>query len=116
MFKFLFGKKDKAPEVKIETQRETVLRAQKELNDILITLSPKARITVCPEDGSFEIDLPEHMPDEALALPAPTPDATPAPASEPAKTDDTADTAPASDHPETSTTTQTAPATDSKPA
>ncbi len=71
MFKFLFGAKADAPVVKQETQRETVERAQRELNEILATLTPKPRITVYPEEGTFTIDLPEQMPDEAKALPAP---------------------------------------------
>ncbi|MCC5992111.1 MAG: hypothetical protein JJT99_06270 [Rhodobacteraceae bacterium] len=71
MFKFLFGNKAAAPEIKRETQRETILRAQAEINEILVQLTPKARITVYPEEGSFTIDLPEQMPDEARALPAP---------------------------------------------
>lgn len=71
MFKFLFGNKAEAPEIKRETQRETILRAQSEINEILATLSPKPRITIYPEEGSFTIDLPEQMPDEAKALPAP---------------------------------------------
>ncbi len=71
MFKFLFGAKDTAPAVKQETQRETVIRAQKELNEILAGLSPKARITIYPEEGTLTIELPEQMPDEAKALPAP---------------------------------------------
>ncbi len=71
MFKFLFGNKANAPEIKRETQRETVERAQKELNEILVTLAPKARITIYPDEGTLTIDLPEQMPDEARALPAP---------------------------------------------
>lgn len=71
MFRFLFGAKDSVPKIKRETQRETVLRAQRELNEILAGLSPKARITIYPEEGTFTIDLPEQMPDEAKALPAP---------------------------------------------
>ncbi len=71
MFKFLFGARAEAPVVKRETQRETVERAQRELNEILATLTPKARITIYPEEGTFTIDLPEQMPDEAKALPAP---------------------------------------------
>jgi len=71
MFKFLFGGKDGAAQVKKETQRETVLRAQKELNEVLTTLSPKARITIVPEEGTVTVQLPEQMPDEAKALPAP---------------------------------------------
>ncbi|MCC5965974.1 MAG: hypothetical protein JJU24_07540 [Natronohydrobacter sp.] len=84
MFKFLFGAKDSKPEVKRETQRETVMRAQKELNDILAGLSPKAKITIYPEEGTFTISLPEQMPDEARALPAPAKPAV-EPAASPAK-------------------------------
>lgn len=73
MFKFLFGDKTAAAVVKHETQRETVLRAQAEINDILATLTPKPRITIYPEEGTFTIDLPDQMPDEAKALPAPQP-------------------------------------------
>ncbi len=79
MFKFLFGDKSASVQVKKETQRETVLRAQKELNAVLSTLSPKARITIYPEEGTLTIELPEQMPDEAKALPAPAP----TPAAEP---------------------------------
>jgi len=71
MFKFLFGNKAETPQVKRETQRETIERAQSEINEILATLSPKPRITIYPEEGSFTIELPEQMPDEAKALPAP---------------------------------------------
>lgn len=71
MFKFLFGSKADAPEIKRETQRETVERAQKELNEILAMLTPKAQITIYPDEGTLTIDLPEQMPDEAKALPAP---------------------------------------------
>ena len=71
MFKFLFGSKSEAPVVKRETQRETMERAQRELNEILATLQPKARITIYPDEGTLSIDLPEQMPDEAKALPAP---------------------------------------------
>ena len=72
MFRFLFGNTAAAPEIKRETQRETVLRAQKELNEILASLTPKARITIYPEEGTLTINLPEQMPDEAKALPAPS--------------------------------------------
>ncbi len=71
MFKFLFGNKANAPEMKRETQRETVERAQGEINEILATLSPKPRITIYPGEGTFTIELPEQMPDEAKALPSP---------------------------------------------
>ncbi|MCH8466263.1 MAG: hypothetical protein LAT78_06820 [Roseinatronobacter sp.] len=71
MFKFLFGNKASAPEIKRETQRETLIRAQREINEILATLSPKPKITLYPEEGTLTIELPEQMPDEAKALPAP---------------------------------------------
>ncbi|MGP9790186.1 hypothetical protein [Roseinatronobacter sp. NSM] len=74
MFKFLFGKSAKEPEVIIrETQRETVERALKEMNDILTALSPRAAVTVDMQHGTVSIQLPEQMPDEAKALPAPAP-------------------------------------------
>ncbi len=60
MFKFLFGNKASAPEIKRETQRETLVRAQREINEILATLSPKPKITLYPEEGTLTI---------ALALP-----------------------------------------------
>ena len=69
MFKFLFGRKD-AKVVK-ETQRQTVERALAELNEILSDLPEKATIAVDMEAGTVSVDLPEQMPDEALALPAP---------------------------------------------
>ncbi len=72
MFKFLFGNKASAAEIKRETQRETIERAQREINEILATLSPKAKITIYPDEGTMTIDLPEQMPDEAKALPAPS--------------------------------------------
>jgi hypothetical protein len=71
MFDFLFGKKTKAPEPKPETQRETLVRAQGEINKILRELTPKPSITINPEEGSFSIQLPEMMPDELKALPGP---------------------------------------------
>ena len=78
MFKFLFNKSTKATQVTVaETQRETVERALKELNEVLVTLTPKARITVYPDEGTISVALPDQMPDEQLALPAPT-DKTPA--------------------------------------
>ncbi|TVP70607.1 MAG: hypothetical protein EA339_12675 [Rhodobacteraceae bacterium] len=85
MFKFLFGDKTTPAQVKKETQREIVLRAQKELNAVLSTLSPKARITIYPEEGTLTIELPEQMPDEAKALPAPPPTPAPTAAQKPAE-------------------------------
>ncbi|MEM7471304.1 MAG: hypothetical protein AAF340_08125 [Pseudomonadota bacterium] len=70
MFRFLFGKKPEEAVVK-ETQRETVERALGEVNEILGAMAVKAKIAVNLETGLLEIDLPEQMPDEALALPKP---------------------------------------------
>jgi hypothetical protein len=73
MFKFLFKKTDKGAQVVVaETQRQTVERALRELNTVLVTLTPKAKITVYPDEGTLSVTLPDQMPDEALALPAPT--------------------------------------------
>ena len=70
MFKFLFGKKGAAKAV-IETQRETVTRTVEELNAILALMADKPKIGVDLNTGMLTVDLPEQMPDEALALPAP---------------------------------------------
>lgn len=72
MFKFLFRKKE--VEVVKETQRETVERAVQELNEILGGMAVKAKVSVDLESGLLGVDLPEQMPDEALALPAPEKD------------------------------------------
>jgi hypothetical protein len=77
MFKFLFGRKDDAPKIVRETQRQTAERALRELNEVLAGLSPKAKITIYPDEGTLTIELPEQMPDEARALPAPEPVAKP---------------------------------------
>lgn len=73
MFKFLFGKKQDGTAV-VETQRETVARALAEINEIL-TLTEGAAVSVTTGTGQIDITLPEQMPDEALALPAPETDA-----------------------------------------
>ncbi|WP_298297040.1 hypothetical protein [uncultured Litoreibacter sp.] len=69
MFKFLFGKK--SVEAVKETQRETVIRAMGEVNDILALMAEKPNVSVDLNTGLVHIVLPEQMPDEALALPAP---------------------------------------------
>lgn len=69
MFKFLFGKK--SVEAVTETQRETVTRAMGEVNDILGQMAVKPSVAVDLNTGLVTIKLPEQMPDEALALPAP---------------------------------------------
>jgi hypothetical protein len=72
MFKFLFGRKDTAVEVVRETQRETVKRALGEINEIVARLDPKPTLTFDPNTGAVSFALPEQMPDEAKALPAPS--------------------------------------------
>ena len=69
MFKFLFGRK--AEDVKVETQREVATRALSELNIVLDGLETKPAIKLDMSSGQIEIDWPDQMPDEALALPAP---------------------------------------------
>lgn len=71
MFKHLFGKF--APAKPLETQRDTITRALAELNTVVAGLSVKPLITIDPETGAINLKLPDQMPDEALALPAPTP-------------------------------------------
>ena len=68
MFKFLFSKKK--PTV-VETQRDTVKRAVDELNSILALMADKPVIGVDLNSGLITVELPDQMPDEALALPAP---------------------------------------------
>ncbi|MCF2905040.1 hypothetical protein L0666_08575 [Octadecabacter sp. CECT 8868] len=69
MFKFLFGKtRGKAA---IETQRDTVARAVDELNSVLALMADKPVVGIDLNSGLITVDLPEQMPDEALALPAP---------------------------------------------
>lgn len=68
MFRFLFSKS--GPK-KAETQRETVERALSELNGVLALMTDKAKVTVDMNVGLIDVELPEQMPDEALALPAP---------------------------------------------
>lgn len=69
MFKFLMDRvKGKVVQ---ETQRQTAERSLSELNEILAGLSDRPKVTVDMATGTVEIALPEQMPDEALALPAP---------------------------------------------
>ncbi len=69
MFKFLFGKAGIT--TKIENQRDTVARAVDELNAVLALMADKPVVGVDLNSGLITVDLPEQMPDEALALPAP---------------------------------------------
>lgn len=73
MFKFLFGKKSEDEPVTVvrETSRETIERALQEINGILAELDPKPAVTFDPVSGAISLALPEQMPDEAKALPAP---------------------------------------------
>jgi len=69
MFKFLFGKK--GGKAAIETQRDTVARTVEELNSVLALMADKPVVGVDLNTGLITVDLPDQMPDEALALPAP---------------------------------------------
>ena len=70
MFKFLRSRFGEVKSVQ-ETQRQTFERALGEVNAILTLMDPKPKITFDPAAGTFEMELPDQMPDEALALPAP---------------------------------------------
>ena len=69
MLKFLFSKV--GGKAKIETQRGTVTRAVEELNSVLALMADKPVVGVDLNSGLITVDLPDQMPDEALALPAP---------------------------------------------
>jgi hypothetical protein len=71
MFKFLFDKVGAKP--KIETQRDTVVRTVDELNSVLSLMADKPVMGIDLNTGTLTIELPDQMPDEALALPAPDP-------------------------------------------
>lgn len=75
MFKFLFARKADTGSVK-ESQRETLERSIGEINQILTELSDKPKLTIDMKTGNLMMELPEKMPDEALALPAPPVDQT----------------------------------------
>ena len=70
MFKFFqskFGTVKATP----ETQRQTFERALGEINTLVALMADKPKITIDPTAGSVSYELPDQMPDEALALPAP---------------------------------------------
>jgi len=73
MLKFLFRGREKSAVV--ETQRQRLERIVTELNDAIDGLPVKPRVTLDPVTGHIELHLPEQLPDEALALPAPTQEA-----------------------------------------
>jgi len=87
MLRFLFGKRPEEA-VKVETQRESFDRIVAELNEALLALPVKPKITIDPESGRLHFETPEQFPDEALALPAPSERET-SPASTQTSTDDT---------------------------
>ncbi|MEP3347802.1 MAG: hypothetical protein ABJN34_02220 [Litoreibacter sp.] len=69
MFKFLFRGRGK--DAVVETQRQSFERIVSELNAAIDGLPVKPRVTLDPATGHVGLQLPEQMPDEALALPAP---------------------------------------------
>lgn len=73
MFKFLFGTKPGTEAVK-ETARQTAERALGELNEVLAQLSEQPSITIAA--NRIDVDWPDQMPGEAMALPAPAPETT----------------------------------------
>lgn len=83
MLRFLFGMRSPTEEAAAETQREALERLVRDLNAAIAALPEKPRLIIDPATGKLELDLPETLPDEALALPAPgTKDADDKPASE----------------------------------
>lgn len=54
-----------------ENQRQSFERAVTELNDIMNGMTEKPEISVDLNSGVLRFELPDQMPDEALALPAP---------------------------------------------
>lgn len=74
MFKFLMRKVSGQSEVVAETQRQTIERALTEVNAVLAMMGEKPKVSFDPATGEIGLELPEQMPDEALALPAPEPE------------------------------------------
>lgn len=74
MLKFLFGNRADAPQAAAETTRMALTRMQADLNAVLESLPEKPKVTFDPVSGAITLDLPEQLPDEALALPAPDPE------------------------------------------
>jgi len=85
MFKFLF--KGRGESAVVETKRQGFERIVSELNAAIDELADKPKVTLDPATGHVAFELPEQMPDEALALPAPSEvtaetEATPEPAND----------------------------------
>tara|TARA_R110002096_G_scaffold247706_1_gene440093 strand:- start:176 stop:415 length:240 start_codon:yes stop_codon:yes gene_type:complete len=70
MFNFIKSRLGGAQAI-VETQRQTIERALSEVNEVVALLDDKPKVTIDPATGSVSLALPEQMPDEALALPAP---------------------------------------------
>lgn len=68
MLKFLFRKSAQAEAV---NQRKSLENLLANLNDILRDMPEKPLVIVDANSGEITLDLPDQMPDEALALPAP---------------------------------------------
>jgi hypothetical protein len=69
MFRLLFGKTD---EITAQpTQRARIASALDEINEIVAGLEVKPKFCFEAGTGRVWIDLPDQMPDEAPALPAP---------------------------------------------
>lgn len=68
MIKFLFGRKGSATQ---ENQRAIATRALNELNAVLSAMPERPAVTVDLSTGRIDVALPDQMPDEAPALPAP---------------------------------------------
>lgn len=70
MLKFIKSRLGGVKTVK-ETQRQTIERALAEVNEIVALMDAKPKVVIDPAVGSVTLELPDQMPDEALALPAP---------------------------------------------
>lgn len=73
MFKFIKSRLGAVKTVK-ENQRQTIERALGEVNEIVALMDVKPKIVIDPATGAVSLELPDQMPDEALALPAPEPE------------------------------------------
>jgi hypothetical protein len=73
MLRFLFGAKPAAA-AKPETQREAFTRLLEDLNTAIAALPEKPKVIVDPQTGRLDLELPERLPDETLALPSPGPE------------------------------------------
>lgn len=70
MFKF-FKSRFAGVTATVETHRQIVERALAEVNTVVGLMDEKPKVTIDPATGSVTLELPDQMPDEALALPAP---------------------------------------------